>query len=183
MVRQCAMALSPTGKRQRLFFSTRLEAETECERPKTKKVNFGHSLVRCRQPGSLRLRRVTLDWTGKRPESPSPRRSTGFLIDTRQLTPAMSVLWERFVESRAEVDYQKDLATTFRRLGSLAKLMASDVTAEQIESSLVEFPTTYRNAALRYLRAAFNFGIPKWLKGKSRRPDRVYQGRETTASR
>ena len=51
----------------------------------------------------------------------------------------MSVLWEQFIESRAEADYRKDLARAFRRLDSLAGLMASDVTAEQIESALADF--------------------------------------------
>jgi hypothetical protein len=36
--------LSPNCKRQRLFFETKIEAETECERLKTRRINFGHSL-------------------------------------------------------------------------------------------------------------------------------------------
>jgi len=38
--------LSETGKRQRLFFSTRKLAEAECERLKARKHNFGVSLQR-----------------------------------------------------------------------------------------------------------------------------------------
>src|SRR5260370_40912305 len=36
--------LSPTGKRQRLFFGIKLDAEVACEQLKTRRVNFGHSL-------------------------------------------------------------------------------------------------------------------------------------------
>jgi hypothetical protein len=37
--------LSPTGKRQQLFFSTKAEAQTECEKLKARKDNFGVSLT------------------------------------------------------------------------------------------------------------------------------------------
>src|ERR1700757_4100489 len=37
--------LSPTGKRQRLFFATEREATAQCELLKTRKINFGHSLA------------------------------------------------------------------------------------------------------------------------------------------
>ena len=36
--------LSPTGRRQELFFATKGEAATECERLKARKANFGTSL-------------------------------------------------------------------------------------------------------------------------------------------
>src|SRR5271169_5186415 len=36
--------LSPTGRRQELFFSTKGEASTECEKLKARKDNFGISL-------------------------------------------------------------------------------------------------------------------------------------------
>jgi integrase len=79
----------------------------------------------------------------------------------------MSSLWEKFLISKkgASPSYRQELASTFKRLDSLAGLIACDVTAKQIEDSLLGFPPAYRNAALRYLRAAFNFGIRSaWLK-------------------
>jgi len=37
--------LSPTGRRQELFFSTKSDANTECEKLRTRKDNFGISLT------------------------------------------------------------------------------------------------------------------------------------------
>jgi integrase len=158
--------LSPTGKRQRLFFRTKLDAELEAELLKTRKVNFGHSLSAMSPERIAEASACFIHLERNAPGVTLTAAVAGFLEQHRARTASvpMAVLWDRFTQSRAEEDYQKDLARTFRRLKPLAHLIASDVRAEQIESALEGFPPTYRNAALRYLRAAFNFGIPKWLK-------------------
>jgi hypothetical protein len=162
-------ALSSTGKRQRLFFSSEREAKTECELIKTRKVNFGHSL------SSLSAARIAeasacyarLDALGV-PDITLTAAVTEFLAQRsiRTASVTMSKLWEKLLISKkdASSSYRQELASTFNRLGSLADI-ACDVTAKQIEESLIGFPPAYRNAALRYLRAAFNFGIRSaWLK-------------------
>src|SRR5262249_34251828 len=85
----------------------------------------------------------------------------------RNTSVPTATLFERFVQSKAgaSTPYRQELNSTFRRLASLQDTVASDLTAQQIDASLGGFPPAHRNAALRYLRAAFNFCIRSgWLK-------------------
>jgi integrase len=161
--------LSPTGKRQRLFFATRFAADTVCEQLKTRKINFGHSLSTL---SAVRIAEASTCFTRLERDAPGITLTaavTGFLEQHRARTSSvsMSVLWERFLASKADASptYRQELTSTFRRFElSLAGLIASDVSPESIESALTGFPPAYRNAAMRYLRAAFNFGVRSgWL--------------------
>jgi integrase len=160
--------LSPTGKRQRLFFATEQIAKTECELLKTRRINFGHSLSNL---SAARIAEASACYQRLELEAPGVTLTdalNGFVEQhrARHQSALLSVLWERFLVSKGDASptYRQELTSTFRRLESLAGLIASEVTAEQIEASLVTFPPAYRNAALRYLRAAFNFGMRAgWL--------------------
>lgn len=161
--------LSPTGNRQRLFFATEREASTECELLKTRRVNFGHSL---KTMSAERIAEAAACYERLEIAAPGITLSgavTEFLAmhSARHASLPMSTLWERFLKSKATASapYRQELASTFRRLTSIKDVIVSDVTPKQIEESLVEFPSAYRNATLRYLRAAFNFGIRSgWLR-------------------
>jgi integrase len=160
--------LSPTGKRQRLFFATEREADLEAELLKTRKVNFGHSLSsldpsRIAEAGAC-YQRLEL-------EAPGITLSDAvseFLERhrTRIASVPMSKLWDTFITSRPKPGYRQDLRSAFARLEPLTPLIASDVTAQHITAALelAKFPPAYRKAVLGYLRAAFNFGMPRWLK-------------------
>jgi integrase len=163
-------SLSPTGKRQRRFFATREQAEVECELLKTRKFNFGHSL------SSLSPARIA-EAVGcyERLEQGAPGTSLSYAVteflalhNRRNSSVTVSTLCERFVESKtaASPTYQQELAGLFRKLRPIVgSEIVSTITAARIEESLVGFPPAYRNASLRYLRAAFNFGIRSgWLK-------------------
>src|SRR5260221_7676297 len=159
--------LSPTGKRQRFFFATEQIAKTECELLKTRKINFGHSLSSL---SAARIAEASACYQRLELEAPGVTLTAalnGFLEQhrARHQSVPLSVLWERFLASRtdATLGYRQDLASVFRRLKSLANLIATDVTTDHIESALVGFPPAYRKAAMCYLRAAFNFAIPRWL--------------------
>jgi integrase len=160
--------LSSTGKRQRLFFATEREADVESELLKTRKINFGHSLSsldpsRIAEAGAC-YRRLEL-------EAPGVTLSDAvseFLERYRARTASvpMATLWDAFITSRSKPGYRQDLRSAFTRLEPLAALIASEVTAQDIITALdvAKFPPAYRKAVLCYLRAAFNFGIPRWLR-------------------
>ncbi len=160
--------LSPTGKRQRLFFATEREADIESELLKTKKVNFGHSLLslspsRIAEAGAC-YQRLELE----APDVTLSDAVSEFLERHRVRIKSvpMSELWDAFITSRPKPGYRQDLRSAFARLEPLAPLIASEVTAQHITAALdlAKFPPAYRKAVLGYLRAAFNFGIPRWLK-------------------
>ncbi len=160
--------LSPTGKRQRLFFATRMEAEVEAERLRTRKANFGFSLSSL---SAARIAEVAACYA-QLDALAMPVTLTVALTEylalhhARTASVTMSMLWRKFLQSKLDrsVPYRQELASTFRRLESLQDMTVSDVTAKQLEDSLTDFPPAHRNAALRYLRAAFNFAIRSgWL--------------------
>jgi integrase len=161
--------LSPTGKRQRRFFATRQQAEVECELLKTRKFNFGHSLSSL---SPARIAEAVACYQRLDQGAPGVSLShavTEFLAfyRSRNLSVPAGKLFARFIESKgnASARYCQGLAATFRRLTSLHPVLASDITAKEIEVAVIEFPPAHRNAALRYLRAAFNFGIRSgWLE-------------------
>ena len=95
--------LSSTGERQRLFFANKIEAENECERLKTRRVNFGHSL------SSLSAARIAeasacyarLDALAA-PDVTLTAAVTEFLAQRsiRTASVTMSSLWEKFLISK-----------------------------------------------------------------------------------
>jgi integrase len=164
-------ALSPTGKRQRLFFATKLEAEIECDRLKTKQVNFGHSLSSL---SAARIAEASACFARLDTNAPGVSLTdavTSFLnqhrIRTKSVT--MATMFASFLDSKrgASPEYFGELRTVFHRLEPLAPLLVSDITGSRLEETLVEFPPTYRNAALRYLRATFNHGIRNGWTGEN----------------
>jgi integrase len=75
-------------------------------------------------------------------------------------------LFDAFLESKngANRNYQRELRNVFERVAQLNNEVVSEIDPQQIDRALKGFPDGNRNAALRYLRAAFNYGIRRgWL--------------------
>jgi|SRR5271166_3934907 len=162
-------ALSSTGKRQQLFFHTKLDAELEAERLKTRKINFGHSL------SSLSAERIAeASACFRRLDTQAPGVTltaalNEFLLihSARTASVPVATLWEKYIASRSTVSpvYRQKLYQAAQRLSSLRDIAASDLTAKMIEEAISSFPPSSKNAVLAYLRAALNFGIRAgWLK-------------------
>jgi integrase len=155
--------LSSTGERQRLFFANRIEAANECERLKTRQVNFGHSLSSL---SAARIAEASACFQRLDREAPGITLTaalTGFLESHRARTASipMATLWDQFIatKSTASVPYKQKLNSTARRLKTLRGMIASDITPKDIEYAITGFPPSSKNAVLAYLRGAFNFGI------------------------
>jgi integrase len=162
-------SLSPTGKRQRRFFGTREQAEVECELLKTRRINFGHSLLTmsperiaeakaCYQRLELECPGVTL-----------PQATEEFISVHKRRTASVSlrVLFDSFLETKATTNpnYQRDMRNVFKRFAPLNDVLVAELDPQQIDQVLKDFPDGYRNTAMDYLRAAFNYGKDKrkWL--------------------
>jgi len=155
--------LSPTGERQRLFFANKIEAENECERLKTRRINFGHSLSSL---SAARIAEASACYQRLDQEAPGVTLTaalTGFLegYHARTASVTMATLWDRFIASKstASPPYKQKLKSTAKRLTSLLAMMASDIIPKDIEKAIAGFPPSSKNAVLAYLRGAFNFGI------------------------
>ena len=136
--------LSSTGERQRLFFANKIEAENECERLKTRRVNFGHSL------SSLSAARIAEasacfapigpGCAGRHAHGRGYRLSCRYHARTASVT--MATLWDQFIASKttASPPIEQKLKSTANRLDSLRDMMASDITRKQIEEAIAGFP-------------------------------------------
>jgi hypothetical protein len=139
------VALSSTGKRQRLFFETKMDAETECERLKTKKINFGHSL------SSMSPARVAeTNSCYNRLDRELPGTSIATVVDEhieRQLASKASVtmclLFDQVLEAKTKEgkthSHILDMRSTFRRVPSLNGLKANAITGQGIKEALKGF--------------------------------------------
>jgi integrase len=161
--------LSATGKRQRLFFATEREAKLECELLKTRKINFGHSLASM-SPERIAEARACYE----RLETGAPGVTltaavTEFLKlhKSRTSSVPLRTLFETFLETRkgANPNYRRELRNVFERFASLNDILVAELDPQQLDQVLKGFPEGYRNTAMNYLRAAFNYGKDKrkWL--------------------
>jgi integrase len=62
-------------------------------------------------------------------------------------------------------NYLRELRNVFERFTPLDNILVAELDPQLIEETLKDFPDGYRNVALNYLRAAFNYGKDKrkWL--------------------
>src|SRR6476619_7598941 len=96
-------ALSSTGERQRLFFANRIEAENECERLKTRRINFGHSL---NSLSPARIAEASACFQRLDREAPNITLTaalTDFLEShhSRKASVPMSTLWDQFIATKS----------------------------------------------------------------------------------
>jgi integrase len=155
--------LSPTGKRQELFFPTKTDASTECEKLQSKKHNFGVSmslltsvqvveaaksfeLLKPHGIGLLNAITEYLEIYGRRTESVT------FLDLCNQYL---------IVKDKRDERHLKSLRNTRDRFPSLHPLRVSDIDHKILEPLVAKVPPGGRNLILRHLRAYFNFAIKK----------------------
>jgi integrase len=157
--------LSPTGKRQELFFATKGEATAECEKLKARKDNFGSSL------GSMSSARIE-----KAAEAYKLLDPIGidllvavrnYLEGHKQRTASVPFadLFSSYIEAKADRDaaYLKELRVTRDRaeFHALRSRFVSDIKPRDLRPILDAMTPGARNPVMRYLRAIFNFGIKR----------------------
>jgi integrase len=158
--------LSPTGKRQQLFFPTKIAASVECEILKARKDNFGISLTtttpariaaaaecyRLLEPYGIDL----LDAV----------RSHVQLLKGKNASVTFEVAFDRFAELKQNksLKYHQEIRQTKTKFSPLLSRLICDVTAQDLEPLLDQLPAASRNAKMRGLRAVFNLAIKRgWM--------------------
>ena len=154
-------ALSSNGRRQRRYFSSRKAADQFAAQQRIRLENYGTS--------------STLLPAGKIEEAQSAfdrlKGSGATLLEAvdhflrwreaRDSSVTFKTLFERFVESRKtrSEPYRTALRYTLPRFSTLHDRLTFEITPADIEAELVGMTPSVRNAFLRNLRAAFNFGV------------------------
>jgi integrase len=158
--------LSPNGKRQRLWFKTKKAAEGEADRIRTRSEkygNLGRSLtagnladateaLAILTPAGVTLRTAATEYIALHKE--------------RSASAPIAELFEAFETAKASKSrlYRIQLGWYRQRFAPLGNVLARDLTAAQVEECISGSSGSVRNALLRYLRAALNFGIRRgWL--------------------
>jgi integrase len=156
-------AITPNGKRQRFFFSTKQEALNFCEEQRIRLKNHGTvgmsslSVTELAQASSafdqlkaykVPLNEVVSDWISRRQAAAA----------SIQFEAAMDAFMARDARS---VSYSRSLRQTRNRLQSLHKKLLSTITPEHLERAMDGMPASVRNFTIRILGGLFNFGIKR----------------------
>jgi integrase len=156
--------LSSTAKRERRYFGTKRAAETFCTQQRIRLENYGTASTtlpagKIEQAaaafeklngtgiGLLEAVEQALQW--KR---------------TRENSVTFKSMFESFIEAktgRRSAPYLTALRCTLPRFAGLHQKLACEITTSEIEDQLTGTTPSVHNAFLRYLRAAFNFGIQR----------------------
>jgi integrase len=161
-------SLSPTGKRQRRFFATREQAEVECELLKTRKFNFGHSLLMMSPQRIAEARACYQRLELECPEATLPQAVEEFIKLHRNRTSSVPLrtLFDSVLAAKGDTDrdYQRKLREAFNRFADLDGVLVSELDPQRIERVLKGLSAGNRNTQMRYLRLAFNYGKKRgWL--------------------
>jgi integrase len=158
--------LSPTGKRQQLFFATKTEARTECEKLHARKDNFGISLSTMT---SSRISAAAEAYNLLDPHGIDlldAVRSHLQVIGQRSQSVTFGEAFDRFAELKQakSVKYRQEIRHTKATFLSLMDRKICDVSARDLEPILNKLPSGSRNAKMRRLRSVFNLAIKReWM--------------------
>ncbi len=164
------VGLSDSGKRERRFFSTRIEAQTFADQQKTRIQNFGIS-----ETGLTAGQREAAASAFRLLGDVSPQRLVDiveqFLAREKARTASISVqqLEKEFTNSKKKrsAAYSRQIRQAFTKLSDHAETKVSEIEAKDIDKALKGLSETNRNLLLRVLRAAFNYAVKKQWSTKN----------------
>jgi integrase len=155
--------VSSSGKRERFFFATRVDAEIYAEGQRIRLANFGTQGASILPPAQLEqaanafgllepykvsLNEVVQDW-----------------IDRRQASEA-SITYEAAMDAFMEwrkrsASYQRSIRQTRNRFVGLHGKLLNEITPEALTKTMDGVPPSVRNFTIRILGGLFNFGIKR----------------------
>jgi integrase len=150
--------LSSTGKRQRLYFGTKEDAEFELSVIRERRM-FGEARLSPTQAYEA-IQAIRL----LEPLGVSLVAAVSGFIDMhnrRSASATFRTLFDQYLDSRSDYSpaYRKELRISRDKFAPLHDRMVSDLQPRDFEPLLDALPASARNACMRYLRAVFTFGI------------------------
>jgi integrase len=155
--------LSPTGKRQQLFFSTKTEARGKCDQLQATKDNFGTSLSLL---SSTQITTAAKAFEMLKPYDIDLLTAVGGYLEThkrRTSSVTFLELCNRYIEVKSGRDerHLKGMRNTRDRFPSLHPVLVTDIDHVVLEPLVNRIAAGGRNLVMRHLRAFWNFGIKK----------------------
>ena len=160
-------ALSDTGKRRQLFFATKGEAQTECEKLKARKDNFGDSLALMTPARIATAAKAYKLLDPLEIDLLDAVRAHVALITERTASVTFEAAWDRFAELKADRSgkYRQEIRQAKATFTPLLSRPICDIRATDLEPILDKLPSASRNAKMRRLRSVFNLAIKReWMR-------------------
>lgn len=154
-------ALSNTGKRERRYFDNRKAAEEFCKQQRIRLENYGtaSTLLPAGKVDEAVAAFEKLNGTG----ATLLEAVTHYIAWKARLTASVTFkeMFGRFAEAKSSrsPSYRIALRTTLPRFGALHDRLVLEITPADIDDQTQGMSVSVRNAFLRNIRAAFNFGI------------------------
>ena len=155
--------LSPTGKRQELFFATKAEAQVACEQLKARRENFGISLT-AMTPG--RIAEAAEAYKLLDPLELSLLDAARNYVAFHKARAASKPWGKVYAEylampKKRSAKYEKDLKQAGETMRPFDEKLVIEISARDLEKALSGLALSTRNLKMRMLRAVFNFGIKR----------------------
>jgi hypothetical protein len=148
------------------LFPTLNEARGECERLKTRKDNFGISLSSM-TPARVAEAAEAFKLLGSYPGVSLLDAVRGHLaaLKRRSASVPFRQLFGMYLEAKGSRSpkYLRELRITLERFADIHPMIATEITAFQLEPTLDRLGPSSRNATMRYLRAVFRYGLKRGL--------------------
>jgi integrase len=164
--------ISDSGQRKQMFFRTKAEAATECEKLKARKDNFGISLTAMTPARIAEAAEAykLLDPLGI--DMLDAVRSHIATVKARSASIPFGEAFDRFAESKQKKSqkYRDEIKQAKASFEPLHNRRVCDVTPADLEPILDRLPDASRNAKMRRLRSVFNLASKRGWMGKSANP-------------
>jgi len=156
-------SLTGTGKRQRRYFDAEKEAKEFCKQERIRLVNFGTA---SRSLPAGKIEEAAAAFEKLEGAGISLLEAVDQALErkrARENSITFKTIFDRFMHAKQNLSapYLRELRYTLARFAALQESLMCDITAEQIEEHLSGASASVHNAALRDLRAVFNFGLKK----------------------
>ena len=155
--------LSPTGKRQQLFFNLKKEAEVEAETLEARQDNFGVSLT-AMTPARIAEASEAFKRLEGHPISLLDAVGMGLALhkDRTSSIPFVELFDLYLARIQKRSDKHKDsMRQTKERFPTLHKTLACDITPKMLDELLLPLPAASRDLVMRHWRSVFRYGIKR----------------------
>ena len=156
--------LSETGRRQQLFFQTEKHAKAQCAALKARAKTFENSLTLLTPARIAEAAEAyqLLKEAGVESLVSAVRQHIAWRKKQSASIP-FGELFENFLAAKAarSPKYIGQLRWAKNQLVPIHRVLACDLTVQQLDEALQGFLPTVRNAFHRYVRAVLNFGVKR----------------------
>jgi integrase len=155
--------LSPTGKRQQLFFDLKKDAEAEAETLEARRDNFGVSLS---EMTPARIAEAAEAFKRLEGQPISLLDAVGMALalhKDRNSSVPFGELFDLYLAriQKRSAKHRDSMRQTKERFSTLHKTLTCDITPKMLDELLLPLPAASRDLVMRHWRSVFRYGIKR----------------------